>query len=772
MKRLLIAAILILYAAVFAIAGDSQKTKAPVAGKIEIQHQGGGLSLNVVDADLTGVLRAIAEKTGMDLTLGEGISGRVSIRLINAGIEDVLKKLCRSSALVYEYLPEKKSFRILQAAAFAESPEKAGDRVVNSNGFDVAPAPVSPETFDGAAGRIAGVPTLQADGGMKADNPLRPRYKSGELLVKFKKDATAQQIEALHQSLGSVVIKKSERLRLQRIKLREGLLEEAAMALYAGADIVEHAEKHAIRYPNLAPDDPYYAMQWGLARIAAPQAWDITRGSSEVVIAVIDSGVDYQHEDLKYNIWINTAEWNGEPGVDDDNNGYIDDIRGWDFADGDVDPMDPTGHGTHVAGIIAAQGNNGLGTAGVVWQVKIMPLKVQTDDAVEFLEFALIEAIQYAIDNGAMIVNCSFGGHNYSIVEENAFADLRTAGILAICAAGNDTQDTDIAGHENYPAGYNLENIISVAAADSSDNLAYFSNYGHASVDLMAPGVDIYSTMVAEAGTDARVRVEVDMPVEYPAIGMLFAGTTPEAGITAAAYDCGKGYPEEFPGDTSGYIAVIERGSRDGIPFYFSAKLSNAQTAGAAGVIIYNNVVDGFDAAGGTLETPGDWLPAVSITQANGLAMIALEMPQVTLFNVPIVSPSPYNYLSGTSMAAPHVTGIAGLIRAQCPALGYSDVKTAILNTVDKVSAVEDKIASGGRVNAQSALSNMSIPGDLSRDCRVGLEDAVLGFQVLAEAAPALPYPCLWCGKDVNGDSRVGSEEILYILQKVAGLRE
>jgi subtilisin family serine protease len=308
-----------------------------------------------------------------------------------------------------------------------------------------------------------------------------------------------------------------------------------------------------------------------------------------------------------------------------------------------------------------------------------------------------------------------------------------------------------------------------VAASDSDDKLASFSNYGPTSVDLMAPGVDIYSTVLKDSETNALVRVEGANPVEYGALGFLHAGQTGESGITGTVYPCGQGYVDQFPAGVSGNISLIQRGDRDGTSFYFYQKVQNAQAAGAKGVIIYNNVVNDFDVNGGTLGGSGDWVPAVSITKAAGEALIALGTPVVTMINKPVVTP--YGYKSGTSMAAPHVAGVAGLLLAQCPSLGYPGIRSAILDTVDPIGTVAGKMVSSGRVNAFTALKSLLLPGDLTGDCRIGLDDTVLALQMLSGLPPPLPYPCPACGKDMTGDDRIGLEEAIFILQKMAGLR-
>ncbi len=227
------------------------------------------------------------------------------------------------------------------------------------------------------------------------------------------------------------------------------------------------------------------------ADIDAPEAWAVMPATVKkpVIIAVIDTGVDYKHPDLKDNMWVNQGEIEGDR-LDNDNNGYIDDIHGFDFAYDDGDPMDKYGHGTHVAGTIAAKGNNGQGTTGVNWNgsAQIMALKFMRDSG-EGSTADAIKAIVYATNNGAQITNNSWGGGDYS----QALKDAIDNSPLFIAAAGNDGRSND--QQEFYPASYDLTNIISVSASDRNDKMPEFSNYGKNSVHLSAPGDSIYSTI-------------------------------------------------------------------------------------------------------------------------------------------------------------------------------------------------------------------------------------------------------------------------------------
>ena len=242
--------------------------------------------------------------------------------------------------------------------------------------------------------------------------------------------------------------------------------------------------------------------------ISAEEAWDIKTDSSDVVVAVIDSGIDYNHEDLANNMWVNPGEI-ADNGIDDDGNGYIDDIHGYNFVVGNGNPMDDYGHGTHCAGTIAAEGNNGVGVTGVSWNARLMAVKILDQNGGGYLS-DIAEGIIYATNMGAKVSNNSYGtfftdgelfGRSQYIPIAEAFEAANEAGMVAVISAGNAKTDlddlTDIDGElsGNYPADLEISNIISVAATDADDQLAPFSNYGFASVDIAAPGVGIYSTM-------------------------------------------------------------------------------------------------------------------------------------------------------------------------------------------------------------------------------------------------------------------------------------
>jgi subtilisin family serine protease len=238
-------------------------------------------------------------------------------------------------------------------------------------------------------------------------------------------------------------------------------------------------------------NDPYANLQYAQDVMKVSNAWNYAGASQEIIVAVIDTGVQVDHQDLVANLRINTAEIDSN-GLDDDNNGIIDDYIGADFSKGYGNAVDENGHGTHVAGIIGASTNNGIGISGIAKNIKILPIKFIGSSGVGSAS-AAISAIDYAVANGAKIINASWGaiGANSDSLKA-AIERAKDAGVLFVAAAGNDGVDTD--GKNFYPAGYELSNIISVGASDSEDNLAEFSNFGANTVDLLAPGVEIAST--------------------------------------------------------------------------------------------------------------------------------------------------------------------------------------------------------------------------------------------------------------------------------------
>lgn len=355
---------------------------------------------------------------------------------------------------------------------------------------------------------------------------------------------------------------------------------------------VEYAEPNYIVNIDLVSNDPDFSKLYGLhntgqtggipdADIDAPEAWDIQTGSSDLLIAVIDTGVDYGHEDLSANMWTNPGEI-PDNYIDDDENGFIDDYRGWDFYDNDNDPFDDYGHGTHCAGTIGAVGNNGMGVVGVNWNVKILPVKFIGVSGSGTTSGA-VSAVNYATLMGADVMSNSWGGGGYSQALEDAIQAANDAGILFVAAAGNYNMDNDI--YPYYPANYDVPNVISVAATDHNDQKAGFSNYGATTVHLGAPGSEIYS----------------------------------------------------------------------------------------------------------------------SVPTGNCL----------------LCEPSGYKYLDGTSMATPHVAGVAGLIKARFPSITSEGIKARILGGTDYIPSLQGITVTAGRLNAYNTFEDDTVPPSAVTDLAV-----------------------------------------------------
>src|SRR5262245_1940375 len=335
-------------------------------------------------------------------------------------------------------------------------------------------------------------------------------YDSSSILVRFHPGADAVRGSDI---LSGTDIGKGSKLvsGLHTVHLQKGVSVEAALRAYRASGLVEYADANYRVHIATIPNDPEFPSLYGLhnvgqsggtsdADIDAPAAWDITTGSSSVVVAVIDTGVDYTHPDLANNIWTNPGEI-ADNGIDDDGDGIVDDIHGANFVGIDTptgDPMDDHYHGTHVAGTIGAEGNNGIGVVGVNWHVQIMALKFldssgsgTTEDAIQAVEYATMMRTQYGVN--VRVMSNSWGGGPYSQALLDAINAGGDAGILFVAAAGNSGLDADV--DPMYPAAYDSPYVVSVAATDRNDVYASFSNYGETSVDLAAPGVEIQSTM-------------------------------------------------------------------------------------------------------------------------------------------------------------------------------------------------------------------------------------------------------------------------------------
>lgn len=347
---------------------------------------------------------------------------------------------------------------------------------------------------------ILGGSSLSSKTGGSSPSALLSEEVSGQYILRLKDGIVGGAASNVISAFGLRIRKAFSLAPIYHVEGASGIPTHAQLSEIQASTNVVYIETNKKRNFNKTPNDALYGQLWGLnnsaqtggtidADIDASAAWNRSVGSKKVVVAIIDSGCDLTHPDLAANIWKNNGEIPGN-GIDDDGNGYVDDINGYDFINDDADPEDNIGHGTHVAGTVGAVGNNAIGVAGVNWNVSLMICK-----AGDFFltDAAIIGAIEYAWRNGAKVSNNSYGGYGYGQGIRDMIAAAGVAGHLFVAAAANDTLDNDF--NPAYPASYDLENIISVAATDHDDNLASFSNYGLNSVDLGAPGVGILSTV-------------------------------------------------------------------------------------------------------------------------------------------------------------------------------------------------------------------------------------------------------------------------------------
>jgi subtilisin family serine protease len=473
---------------------------------------------------------------------------------------------------------------------------------------------------------------------------------------------------------------------------------------------VAFAEPNYLYHLDASPNDPMFSQLWGLnqandADIDAPEAWNATTGSRDVIVAVVDSGIAYNHPDLGANMW---------PGL------------GWDFLAGDGQPLDYNGHGTHVAGTIGAAGNNGTGVTGVSWNVQLMALRVATG-AGTLRSSDIADAFRYACAHGARVVNGSFGGSAPSELQRQAIAECPNT--LFVFAAGNDAEDNDTIGR--YPCDYDLPNLVCVAATDRNDRLAGFSNFGATTVHLAAPGVDIVSDFPAyqnvfsdsfegpltgvwaESGSPPWQRTtEAHLSGSYSITdspGGRYSPNTETSITTASAQNlagragCRVDYPLllDTPAVPTTGLAVY--GSANGAPgsWTFIAAWSgstNGEFVPFSSSLA--NELEGYNFDGGSF-----YLRFTFVSDSDQAVGDGVHLDDVVVRCLDLgAGAAGYATLRGTSMATPHVSGVAALLLAQNPGRTPTQLKNLLLASVDVKPSLLGRTVSGGRLNACKAL--------------------------------------------------------------------
>ena len=540
-------------------------------------------------------------------------------------------------------------------------------------------------------------------------------HVAGEALVTFKQGAATDSITITLNKHSIELAEYYDKISLhgQRVigLVRQNRLSTADLIETLQADPnVECVEPNYIRRVfAIVPNDTEFPKLWGLQNTGQTvnsipgtsgvdtqfiSAWRLSKPvSGEVVVGVVDTGTDITHPDLTSNLWKNPGEIAGN-GIDDEGNGYIDDVNGYNFTNNTGSVTDSGFHGTHVAGTVAAVGKNNTGVIGLDYRAKVLPLKVSSDGN-SMANSTIIAAYNYAItlkQSGVNIValNASFGGSSFSTTDLTAISALRGAGIILCAAAGNSTRNTDTLPY--YPASYTSSNIMAVAALNQTNSLASFSNYGASSVDLAAPGVNIYSTQPLDLVT-SRLSSVTAGTASYNTQALVYSGTTPAGGLTGTIHACGIGNITEFPAGVRGNIALMQRGTLG-----FSVKVTNAMNAGAVAAVIYDNSTNPLGAESWTLGTTGNWIPSLQITQVDGISILTGLPASGRVLNTADPARA-YQFLDGTSMATPHVAGAVAFAALNFPTESISQRISRILGHVTPVAALAGKMTTGGRLN-------------------------------------------------------------------------
>ena len=597
------------------------------------------------------------------------------------------------------------------------------------------------------------------------ERPARSNRVKGEMLVKFRPAVSVQRGKSGRVKL-ETMIRSKKLVKKEEIENTDLAVFEAADAdavdslideLRGQADI-EYVQPNYIYEPDSIPgNDPQRAKLWGLdntgqtvngeagkadADIDAPEAWGVSEGeNSEIVIAVIDTGVAYNHPDLLGNMWDGSE-------CRDENNAYLGGCNhGYDYEQADKTPL-PTDnwHGTHIAGTIAAAKNNGIGIAGVSPRAKIMAIKT------DFSTSQIVKAINFAKYNGAKIINASWGCYGSDCGSDGYNDQAMIEAIAAypglfINSAGNGNDDGRGDDHDQpgavkkYPCDYPADNIICVAATDQNDNLASFSDYGAASVDVGAPGTNIYSTIPGIVYRDEIFYEDFSgtapaLPAGWSKSGNFRTLNSPDWGSvmfgdTSFPYSGGAGYSATSPridlhGRSSVSLSFMTmcdtQNSQYGPVDYMSLAISpdgydyatyiqwdeNSLSARSGSERIDNGVVYEFD----NIIIPDDYLKSDfhfrfywnTNSEDNNYEGCWVDNINLLEFDYNDGSGNSYAFSSGTSMAAPHVAGLAALVWGYRPGLGAPEVKSAILDNGDPLPALAGKTVTGRRINAYRSL--------------------------------------------------------------------
>lgn len=526
-----------------------------------------------------------------------------------------------------------------------------------------------------------------------------PAYVAGEVLVKYKQGAASAFAE---QRLALQSIQRFRTLGMNRLRVPGNVSVEQAVAELEKDPDVEFAEPNYIAHiSQVTPNDPLFSQQWALPKISAPQAWEKTEGSTGIIVAVLDTGIDYGHPDLGGNVLL--------PGAD--------------FVNPGSAPLDDNGHGTHVAGIIGAVTDNGIGVAGTMWNVKLLPIKVFGADGTGDVA-TIVQGIDYAKSQGAVIVNCSFALDSGVISQTLQNAIASAPNMLFVCAAGNESNNNDT--KPTSPASIQANNVIAVASTDFSDNLSSFSNYGAKTVQIAAPG----GTLGSNTLHDIVSTFPPPRPAFYSENFSTPGGWTLGSGwaLTTAFFNSPPSSIGIAPGGqadssatspaitaTGGQLACSVdfklRLNTDAVGHPSDALFVESSTDNATWTTLnsYNGSFDDFaDPAAIESTSLGDGKNPVYVrfrfhTSTSG-EYAYVDDVAVACASKTYDPAADYAFEAGTSMSAPFASGAAGLLKTEFPNLTPGGMKTLLMSGVDVLSSLSGKVSTSGRLNINNSF--------------------------------------------------------------------
>ncbi len=577
---------------------------------------------------------------------------------------------------------------------------------------------------------------------------LSTRQVKNEILVQFKNSMTIQAQTQMLERRGHQLVRKFKSGNWHHVKIKNEESIDQVLQVYKSDPNVLSVQPNYIYKINALPNDPNFGLLWALKNtgqtiagatyrtsnpgintrdMSLEAAWNQITDCSSVIVAILDTGIQYNHQDLAANLWSTAAYPN----------------HGYNFVNDTNDPMDDNGHGSHVAGTIGAVGNNAVGSAGVCWKSRLMAVKI-LDASGSGSSADIINGVNFAVNNGAKVINMSFGGSAGGQAEQDAITNAGNQGVVVVVAAGNDATDNDNPNSQTYPCNYGLSNMVCVAALDQAYGLATFSNYGATKVHVGAPGTNISSSWIGTVGAIGD-DFKTNGVIDWTRVGTGWAATTKtfNSGGMNVVFDVLVN-PPNWDGSTQLYTnnmdarayKVFNLVGYDKLELDFFVFLDteinndffnvNASRTGGDPFVNGTQVVSGSGSTNGSAEnitadistcntatcSVGFQMTSDNAGTDFGAAILAFQI------NTLIKNNTSYNVINGTSMATPHVTGLAAMIMAYNPSYTVADVVQSIKNGGTLTTSLSGKTSTGRAVNAMGSLSYIAAPTGVSAGLR------------------------------------------------------